>query len=55
MGNVMTGADTTSGAAGADTVGADNATVSGREPRCRRVDNAFDANGNLKVRGSSAR
>ena len=31
-GNVMTGAGTTSGAAGADTVGADNATVTGAHP-----------------------
>jgi VCBS repeat-containing protein len=31
-GNVMTGADTTSGAAGADTVGADNAQVTGVHP-----------------------
>ena len=49
-GNVMTGADTTSGAAGADTVG----PTMPRSPRCSGAggsDNAFDANGNLEVQG----
>ncbi|MGH8523799.1 MAG: Ig-like domain-containing protein, partial [Gammaproteobacteria bacterium] len=49
-GNVMTGVGTTSGAPGADTVGADNATltaVSGADGS----DSTFDSDGNLVVHG----
>ena len=49
-GNVISGADTTSGAAGADTVGADNGTITAISG-AGGSSNAFDANGNLVVQG----
>ncbi|HMC68063.1 MAG TPA: Ig-like domain-containing protein, partial [Mycobacteriales bacterium] len=50
-GNVMTGVGTTSGAAGADTVGADNAHVTG-VTGAGGSDTSFDASGNLVVQGA---
>ncbi|MEO7655342.1 MAG: hypothetical protein ABIS23_06640, partial [Sphingomicrobium sp.] len=50
-GNVMTGVGTTSGVAGADTVGADNATLTAVEGD-GGSDNGFDADGNLVVDGA---
>ena len=52
-GNVMTGADTTSGAAGADTVGADNASLSAVSSNgTGHADSSFDASGDLVVDGT---
>ncbi|HET8786829.1 MAG TPA: VCBS domain-containing protein, partial [Candidatus Limnocylindrales bacterium] len=52
-GNVMTGADTTSGLPGADTVGADNATLTAVSSNGTGAsDNSFDGSGNLVVEGS---
>ncbi|HET8785347.1 MAG TPA: VCBS domain-containing protein, partial [Candidatus Limnocylindrales bacterium] len=51
-GNVMTGADTTSGAAGADTVGADNATLTAVSSNNNgNSDSSLDSSGNLVVDG----
>src|SRR4051812_10783211 len=52
-GNVMTGVGTTSGAAGADTVGADNAALSAVSSNgTGQSDSSFDASGDLIVEGS---
>ncbi|MDP3674869.1 MAG: tandem-95 repeat protein [Novosphingobium sp.] len=52
-GNVITAAGTTSGAAGADTVGADNAAITriASNNVTANVDTSFDAAGNLQVAG----
>ena len=52
-GNVITGVGTTSGAAGADTVGADGAQVSGVASNnvAANTDTTLDGSGNLQVQG----
>ncbi|MGX7952852.1 beta strand repeat-containing protein [Tsuneonella sp. HG249] len=52
-GNVITGAGTTSGAAGVDTLGADNASLTriASNNVAANADTTFDASGNLQVAG----